>query len=33
MQQFAAVRAFFLCPAPLFADTPDQILERYAELA
>lgn len=33
MKRFAAVLAFFLYPAALLADTPDQILERYAELA
>lgn len=30
MKRFAAVLALFLCPAPLLADTPDQVLERYA---
>jgi hypothetical protein len=33
MKRFAAVHALSLCPALLLADTPDQILERYAELA
>ena len=33
MKRFAAVLALSLCPAPLPADTPDQIIERYAELA
>jgi hypothetical protein len=33
MKRFAAVLALCLCPAPLLADTPDQILERYAALA
>ena len=32
MKRFAAVLALFLCWAPSLADTPDQILERYAEL-
>jgi hypothetical protein len=33
MKRFAAVLALALCSAPLLADTPEQILERYAELA
>jgi len=33
MKRFAAVLALSLCPVPLLADTPDQILERYAGLA
>jgi hypothetical protein len=33
MQRLAAVLALSLCSTPLLADTPDQILERYAELA
>lgn len=33
MKWFAAVLALTLCPAPLLADTPEQILERYAEQA
>ena len=33
MKRFAAVFVLFLLPAPLLADTPEQILERYAELA
>ncbi len=33
MKRFAAVLALSLCPAPLLADTPDQVRERYAELA
>ena len=33
MMRLAAVLALTLCSAPLLADTPEQILERYAELA
>jgi hypothetical protein len=33
MKRFAAVLALTLCSAPLLADTPEQILERYAERA
>jgi hypothetical protein len=33
MKRFAAVLALSLCAAPLLADTPEQVLERYAELA
>ena len=33
MERSAVVVVLFLLPAPLFADTPEQILERYAELA
>ena len=33
MKRFAAVLALSLCSVPLLADTPDQILGRYAELA
>jgi len=33
MQRLAAVLALSLGSTPLLADTPDQILERYAELA
>lgn len=33
MKRFAAVLAFSLCSAYSFADTPEQILERYAGLA
>jgi len=33
MKRFAAVLALSLWSAPLLADTPDQILERYTELA
>jgi hypothetical protein len=33
MTRIAAVPALSLCSTPLLADTPDQILGRYAELA
>ena len=33
MKRIAAARALSLCPAPLLTDTPDPILDRYAELA
>lgn len=33
MKRFAAVLALSLCSAPLLAETRDQILDRYAELA
>src|SRR5258706_6055181 len=33
MMRLAAVLALTLCSALLLADTPEQILERYAELA
>ena len=33
MKQLAAVLVLILCPAPLLADTPEQILDCYAERA
>lgn len=33
MTRFVVVLAPGLCPAPLLADTPPQVLERCAELA
>ena len=33
MKRSSVVVVLFRLPAPLFADTPEQVLERYAELA